>query len=59
MTGGSIDSRGDGIRAMVRFNDDRAEQQREADDKRRSETMTALQESIRRTAPPATATERA
>ena len=55
-----------GIRAMVRSNDDRAEQQREAmqlqreaGDKRHSETMTALQELIRRTAPPATATERA
>ncbi len=68
-----------GIRAMLRSNDDRAEQQREAmqlqreavqlqreamqqqreaDDNRHSETMTALQELIRRTAPPAAATER-
>ncbi len=34
------------------------QQQREADDNRHSETMTALQELIRRTAPPAAATER-
>ena len=54
-----------GIRAMVRSNDDRAEQQREsmqeqreAEDRRHAETMTALQELIRRTAAPATATER-
>ena len=83
-----------GIGAMVRSNDDRAEQQREsmqeqreaedrrhaetmqlqrdamqlqqeamrqqreADDKRHAETMTALEALIRRTAAPATATER-